>query len=124
MSRESTQAIERTKRLGAMSLTDQRAALAAEKTGIKPMTLQEKLDDEFKKLEESYKSAQAANEYRRCDRLQGAMDTINNLQAWLNAARLSGATNRRTEPRRLKMTSQITTDQKSRSGTPLAPVIC
>jgi len=93
MSRESTQAIERTKRLGAMSLTDQRAALAAEKTSIKPMTLQEKLDDEFQKLSESYNAAQAAQEYRRCDRLQGAMDTINNLQAWLNGARISGASN-------------------------------
>lgn len=76
-----------------MSLTDQRAALAAEKTGIKPMTLQEKLDDEFQKLEESYRAAQAANEYRRCDHLQGAIDTITNLQTWLNAARLSGASN-------------------------------
>ena len=93
MSRESSKAIERAKRLAAMSPAEQRTALAAEKTGIKQMTLQEKLDDEMQKLEESYRSAQAANEYRRCDRLQGAMDTINNLQTWLNVARLSEASN-------------------------------
>ena len=89
MSRESSKAIERAKRLAAMSPAEQRTALAAEKTGIKQMTLQEKLDDEMQTLEESYRSAQAANEYRRCDRLQGAMDTINNLQTWLNVARVN-----------------------------------
>lgn len=93
MSRESNKAIERAKHIASLSPSEQRTHLAAEKTGVKPMTLQEKLNDEMQKCEESYRSAQAAGEYRRCDRLQGAMDTINNLQTWLNVARLSGASN-------------------------------